>query len=85
MTNTDSPRLAVIPGEWYAIETMRMIRTDLRQMNGITRIIGAMCDCWIVGGCPQLDSAAADCGAVELSDLIVRRTSFPPQQVIRRA
>ena len=73
MTNTDSPRLAVTPGEWYASETMRMIRTDLRQMNGITRIIGAMCDCWTVGGCPQLDSDAADCGAVELIDLIVRR------------
>ena len=64
MTNTDSPRLAVTPGEWYASETMRMIRTDLRQMNGI----GAMCDCWTVGGCPQLDSAAVE--------LIVRRTSF---------
>ena len=52
MTNTDSPRLAVTPGEWYASGTMRMIRTDLRQMNGITRIIGAMCDCWTVGVCP---------------------------------
>ena len=81
MTTTDSPRLAVTPGEWYASETMRMIRTDLRQMNGITRIIGAMCDCWIVGVCPQLDSAAADCGAVELIDLIVRRMSFPPDEL----
>ena len=50
MTNADYPRLAVTPGEWYASETMRMIRTDLRQMNGITRIIGAMCDCRTVGG-----------------------------------
>ena len=45
-----------------------MIITDLCQMNGFTRIIGAMCDCWTVGGCPQLDSAAADCGAVGLDD-----------------
>ena len=60
---------------------MRMIRTDLRQMNGITRIIGAMCDCWTVGGCPQLDSAAADCGRVEMIDLIVRRKSFPPDEL----
>ena len=45
MTNTDYPRLAVTPGEWYASETIRIIRTDLRQMNGFTRIIGAMCDC----------------------------------------
>ena len=78
MTNTDSPRLAVTPGEWYASETIWMIRTDLRQMNGFTRIIGDMCDCWTVGGCPQLDSAAADCGAVGLDDLIFRRTSYPP-------
>ena len=67
----------IAPGKWYASETMRMIRTDLHQMNGITRIIGAMCDCWTVGVCPQLDSVAADCGTVELVDLIVRHTSFP--------
>ena len=72
MTNTDSPRLAVTPGEWYASETIRMIRTDLRRMNGFTRIIGPMCDCWTVGGCPKLDSATADCGAVGLDDLIFR-------------
>ena len=85
MTNTDSPRLAVTPGEWYASETIRTIIIDLRQMNGFTRIIGALCDCWTVGGCPQLDSAAVDC------DLIFRRTSFPPNdyssgcdQTIRR-
>ena len=68
MTNTDSPRLAVTPGEWCASGTIRIIGTDLRQM----------CDCWTVGGRPQLDSAAADCGAVGLDDLIFRRTSFPP-------
>ena len=34
-------------------------------------------DCRTVGGFPQIDSAAADCGAVELDDLIFRRTSFP--------
>ena len=84
MTNTDSPRLAVTPGEWYASEAIRMIRTDLRQMNGFARIIGAMCDCWTVGVCPQLDSVAADCGAVELVNLIVRRTSFPPDELSAR-
>ena len=50
MTNTNYPRLAVTPGEWYASGTIRTISTDLRQMNGFTRIIGAMCDCWTVGG-----------------------------------
>ena len=44
-------------------------------------MIGAMCDYWTVGGCPQLDSVAADCGAVELIDLIVRRTSLPPDEL----
>ena len=66
MTNTDSPRLAITPGDWYVSETMRMIRTDLGQMNGFAGIIGTM---FVF---PQLDSAAA-----ELNDLIVRRTSFP--------
>ena len=78
MTNTDYPRLPATQGEWYASETIRMIRTDLRQINGFMRILGAMCDCWTVGVCPQLDSAAADCGAVELDDLIFRRTTVPP-------
>ena len=71
MTNTDSPRLAVTPGEW-------MIRTDLRQMNGFTRIMCALCDGWTVWGFPHIDSAAAHCGAV---DLIFRRTSFPPDDL----
>ena len=80
MTNTDSPRLVVTPGEWYASETMRMIRTDLLQMNRFAWIIGAMCDYKTAEVFPQLDSAAADCSAVELDDLIVRRTSFQPDE-----
>ena len=86
MTNTDSSRLAVTPGEWYVSETIRMIRTDLRQMNGFMRILGAMCDCCTVGVCPQLDSTAADCGTVGPDDLIFRQrifrcTSFPPDEL----
>ena len=81
MTNTDSLRLAVTPGEWYASETIRMIRTDLHQMNGFMRILGAMCDCWTVGVCPQVDSATADCGVVGLDDLIFRRANFPPREL----
>ena len=34
-----------------------------------------------MGSCPQLDSAAADCGAVGLVDLIFRRTNFPPDEL----
>ena len=35
MTNTDSPRLAVSPGECYASDMLTTMRTELRQMNGI--------------------------------------------------
>ena len=78
MTNTFYPRLAVTPGEWYASETIWMIITDLRQASGFAKIMGAMCDHKTVEFFPQLDSAASDCSAVELDDLIFRRTSFPP-------
>ena len=37
-----------------------------------------MKDCRTVWGFPQINSAAVDCGAVELNDLIFRQTSFPP-------
>ena len=77
MMNTESPRLAVTPGEWYASDMLATISTDLRRMNGIPDVIGAMKDCRTLWGFPQIDSAAVDCGAVELDDLIFRRTSFP--------
>ena len=80
MTNTDSPRLAVTPGEWYASDMLTTMRTYLRQMNGIPVVIGAMYDCRTVGGFPQIDYAAVECGAVELDDLTFRRTSFPPDE-----
>ena len=32
------------------------------------------------GDFPQIDSAAANCGAAELDDLIFRRTRFPPNE-----
>ena len=38
-------------------------------------------DCRTVWGFPQIDSAAVDYGAVELDDLIFRRTSFPPDEL----
>ena len=44
MTNTESPRLAVTPGEWYGSDMLAMMSTDLRQMNGIPDVIGAMND-----------------------------------------
>ena len=72
MTSTDSPRLAVTPGEWYDSETMRMTRTDLRQMNGFACIVGAMCDYKTAEVFPQLDSAAR----------VFRRTSFSPGVIV---
>ena len=73
MTNTESPRLAVTPGEWYASETIRVIRTDLCQLNGFTETMGAMCDYTTVEVFTQIDSTAADCGVGELDDFIFRR------------
>ena len=79
-THADSPRLAVTPGKWYASEMLTMMTTDLRQMNGFTEMIDAIYNCRTVGGFPQINSAAANCGAVELDDLIFGRTSFPPNE-----
>ena len=72
MITTDSPRLAVTPGEWYASGIFTLLSRDLRRMNG------AMYDSRTEWGFPQFDSAAADSGAVELDDLIFRRLSLPP-------
>ena len=80
MTNTDSPWLAVTPGEWYASDIFTTMRTDLRQMNGIPEVIGAMYVCRTVWGFPKIDSTAVDCGVVELDDLTFHRTSFPPDE-----
>ena len=80
MTNTDSPRLAVTPGEWYASDMLTPIRRDLRQMNGIPEVIGVMYDCRTVWGFPQIDFTVVDCGAVELDDLTFRRPSFPQEE-----
>ena len=64
--------MAVTPGEWYASGMLTLLSHDLRRMNG------AMYNSRTEWGFPQVDSAAADSGAVELDDLILRRLSFPP-------
>ena len=74
----DSPRLAVTPGEWYASDTLTSLSRDLRQMNGILEVMGAIYDCRTGWDFPQCDSAAVDRGAVELDELIFRRQSFTP-------
>ena len=121
-----------IPIGWsqfpHGSDSIRVIRTDLLQMNRFTEMMGAMCDYMTAEVFTQIDSAAADCGAgelddfifpphefsaggnytedystvwgfphidsaavdygtgaVELDDLIFRRTSFPTGQVVRRA
>ena len=82
MMNTESPRLAVTPGEWYASNMLATMSTDLLQMMEIPDVIGAMKDCRTVWGFPQIDSATVDCGTVELDDLIFRRMSFPPGEIV---
>ena len=58
MTNTDFPRLAVTPDEWYTSDMLTLLSHDLRQMNGIPEVIGAMYDCRPGLGFPQFDSTA---------------------------
>ena len=74
MITTDSPWLAVTPGKWYASGMLTLLSRDLRQMNG------AMYTSRTEWGFPQVDSAAADSGVVELDDLNFRRLSFPPEE-----
>ena len=81
MTNMDSPRLAVTPGEWYDSDTLTPLSRDLRQMYGIPEGMGAIYDCRTAWDFHQFDSTAADCSAVELDDLTFRRPSFPPKKV----
>ena len=76
MTETDSPRSAVTPGEWYASDMLTQIRRDLRQIYVIPEVIGAMYDCRTVWGSPRMNSAAVD-----LDDLIFNRLSFPPEEL----
>ena len=80
MTNMDSPRLAVTPGEWYASDTLKPLSSDLRQLNGIPGVMGAMYDCRNGWDFPQFDSTAVDCSAVELDDLTFCRPSFSPEK-----
>ena len=75
MITTDSPQLAVTPGEWYASGMLTLLSRDLRRMNG------AMYNSRTEWGFPQVDSAAADSGTVELDDLIFRRLSLPSEDV----
>ena len=81
MTNMDFPRLAVTPGEWYASDTLTPLSRDLRQMDGIPEVMGAMYDCRTGWDFPQFDSTVVDCSAVELDDLTFHRPGFPPEEV----
>ena len=56
-----------------------MIRTELRQMNGFTEM--KMCDFTTAEVFTQIVSAATDCGADGLDDLVFRRTNFPPDEL----
>ena len=75
MTNTDSPRLAVTPGEWYASDMLTSMRRDLRQKNGMPEVIGAMYDCRTVWGFPQIGSTMVDCGRLNWME-----PDFPPAE-----
>ena len=75
ITDTDSPRLAVTPGDWCVNETIRIIRTDLHQANEFAKIMSTMCDDKTAEVFPQLDAATA-----ELDNLIICHTRFSPDK-----
>ena len=74
---TESPRLTVTPGEWYASDLLATTSTGFRQMDDIQKVIGVVkLDYRTVRGFPQIDSAAVGCGAVELRyEYVVRFNS----------
>ena len=77
--NTESPRLAVTPVEWYASDLLATTSTGFPQMDGIPNVIGTVeIDCRTVWDFPQINSAAVGCGVVELDDLNFRQTNFSP-------
>ena len=81
MINTESPRLAVTPGESYASDLHATTSTGFPRRDVVPDVIGAVkLDCRTVWGFPQIDSAAVDCGAVALNELNFRRISFPPDE-----
>ena len=80
MITTDSPRLTVTPGEWYASDVLTQLRRDLRQTYGIPEVTGAMYDCRTVWGSPRMYSAAVDCNAVE-KNMVFHRLSLPPEEL----
>ena len=81
ITDTDSPRLAVTPGEWDASEMILMMRTDLHRTKGFVSILGTMCDCGTVGVIPglippRLPVARLDWLTSFSAARVFRRTSF---------
>ena len=84
MTNMDSPRLAVTPGEWYDSDMLTPLSRDLRQMYGIPEVMGAIYDCRTGWDFPQCDSTAFDRNVVDLDELTFHQQSFPPSRISRR-
>ena len=84
MTNMDSPRLAVAPGEWYASDMLMPLSRDLHQMYGIPEVMGAIYDCRTTWDFHRFDFTAADHSAVELDKLTFRRRSFLPEEFSAR-
>ena len=75
---TESPRLTITPGEWYASDLLATTITGFRQMDDIPKVIGAVqLDYRTVRGFPQIHSAVVGCGVVALNDMNSRRMSFP--------
>ena len=70
-----NPHISVFTDNYY---TLTPLSRDLRQMNGIPEVMGAMYDCRTGWDFPQCDSTAVDCNAVELDELTFRRPEVIP-------
>ena len=71
MITTDSPRLTVTPGEWYASDVFTQTSHGGLQRSGTLEDVSAGRDGKY--GFPKIYCAAADSGAVEMNDLIFCR------------
>ena len=82
-TTTNVARMDATPGDRYVFGREVATVQTVPRTSSNPGVIGAVkLGCRTVRGFPQFDSAAVDCGAVELNELDFRRTSFPPDESV---
>ena len=78
--SSDFPRTDATPGDRYVFGCEVTTVQIVPRTSSYPGVIGAVkLGCRTVRGFPQINSAADDCGAVELN---FRRASFPPDESV---